>query len=971
MKKIIILVLITLIFNTITNGQYAERTSAYNYLRNGKLDKAKEAIDKACLHEKTMNEPKTLYYAGQIYSELYFSENEFYKNLDPYALEKAYNFLTNIEEKDNNHYITNKQSYISLFSRIKSEYLAQQNEKKITHTTKQGETISSIAKKYDVSTKTITSSNPEMLFFHNLKENDTIIPLNSGIVFKFPVLKSTTNEATVINQTLTVSNNNTSNNQLDKKLENNSYVLTTQELDLLIDRIKNICTGPNVYRYYKSTRKGNYYPFYYKYPIIFYSKDHSNKDSKTYVKDEKETDNSFLINLFIPEYRMLDFHREEYYSFYYSSNNNKKDNYNFYVFNAYRNNTSKNLNSKIEQDDNTVTIVKKLNSRLLECQNILTNKQTEIKNWQLTEKETSLSNNLGFIPLTQENHRKRESIVKAKTGTKYVANHELYSKLPNEGKECEITFDVVYAKMFSTEEDVSIGFSLNKKEHYIETVRRQKKRYPYTKRGHVQVGKNGRMYYPQVTDYSRPEYYESIDKVERSKSKPCGNSRIELNMDKNSTVQKMKIVLTNSNSEIYINDVLKSSNNIDLVSANELKIFGNKVGIKNVKFRPIQSASTIEGTKEEIKTIHSFFNDLDQALQLGESFREYKNLVNTSYTTLENKNNKINSFITKYPEFPEYLKMPYIKNAFADVSEAKAIEVIIMNANDNKKEKYNKINDLTTSNWENKNKKQEYITQLKNEIKTDIQNKVDSICENTLDYSIAILSLVSYYDNMDDIDKKSGGEEIIKNAISSQVENGVNNVQKEKPKIIDKIKAIDNYLENLNSLAKTTYGYRKGRSTIKALAQKAIKCTVNMYYKTEQKREPLVTHKEIRDETSIGDALFGQTNFVEYTWTTGGNEYTDVNGYEVNGKIVNLTSKPILVKAKTNGSLRTTGNAIIDFGRAFTAAINQDKFDWVENTYYLNAKESENYNMKGNCTRFAEMSISFKVIEIDGIPIEE
>lgn len=72
------------------NAQKSVRTTAYNYLKKGKLDLAKENIDKAVAHEKTMNDAKTWFYYGNTYIQLATTQDEAFKNLDPDALQKAY-----------------------------------------------------------------------------------------------------------------------------------------------------------------------------------------------------------------------------------------------------------------------------------------------------------------------------------------------------------------------------------------------------------------------------------------------------------------------------------------------------------------------------------------------------------------------------------------------------------------------------------------------------------------------------------------------------------------------------------------------------------------------------------------------------------------------------------------------------------------------------------------------------------------
>ena len=89
MRKIAFSVLMVMAV-IVANAQSSVVVSAFNYLKYGKLDKAKEAIDKAILNPKTMEEAKTWYYYGNIYLSIQLTEDEKYKTLDPDALEKAY-----------------------------------------------------------------------------------------------------------------------------------------------------------------------------------------------------------------------------------------------------------------------------------------------------------------------------------------------------------------------------------------------------------------------------------------------------------------------------------------------------------------------------------------------------------------------------------------------------------------------------------------------------------------------------------------------------------------------------------------------------------------------------------------------------------------------------------------------------------------------------------------------------------------
>lgn len=86
MKNLISIALILLTISAYS--QPNKRVSAFNYLKYNELDKAKEAIDAALVHEKTMNDPKTWWYAGQIYHGIHVDKK--FKNLDNEAVNKAF-----------------------------------------------------------------------------------------------------------------------------------------------------------------------------------------------------------------------------------------------------------------------------------------------------------------------------------------------------------------------------------------------------------------------------------------------------------------------------------------------------------------------------------------------------------------------------------------------------------------------------------------------------------------------------------------------------------------------------------------------------------------------------------------------------------------------------------------------------------------------------------------------------------------
>jgi len=71
-------------------AQNSKVVSAFNYHRYGKLDQAKEAIDEAVQHEKTIADAKAWFYRGNIYLDIANSTDENFRKLDPDPLQKAY-----------------------------------------------------------------------------------------------------------------------------------------------------------------------------------------------------------------------------------------------------------------------------------------------------------------------------------------------------------------------------------------------------------------------------------------------------------------------------------------------------------------------------------------------------------------------------------------------------------------------------------------------------------------------------------------------------------------------------------------------------------------------------------------------------------------------------------------------------------------------------------------------------------------
>ena len=106
------------------NAQSLQVQSAMSDLKRGYLNKAKAAIDKACVHDDTKDDAKTWYYSGLIYSMIGDaatdpnSKYKKYKDLDPDWCQKAFDAAMRCKELDKDHDYDLK--YI--FSKIGSNY---------------------------------------------------------------------------------------------------------------------------------------------------------------------------------------------------------------------------------------------------------------------------------------------------------------------------------------------------------------------------------------------------------------------------------------------------------------------------------------------------------------------------------------------------------------------------------------------------------------------------------------------------------------------------------------------------------------------------------------------------------------------------------------------------------------------------------------------------------------------------------
>ena len=91
MKKIIFLLTIVLSVNA-AFCQKAKVQSAINYSKTqyNDLDKAKDAIDLASVHEKTINWYKTWFIRGEVYLKIFNTKERKFQNLSDNALEESY-----------------------------------------------------------------------------------------------------------------------------------------------------------------------------------------------------------------------------------------------------------------------------------------------------------------------------------------------------------------------------------------------------------------------------------------------------------------------------------------------------------------------------------------------------------------------------------------------------------------------------------------------------------------------------------------------------------------------------------------------------------------------------------------------------------------------------------------------------------------------------------------------------------------
>ncbi|MDN5202510.1 tetratricopeptide repeat protein [Fulvivirgaceae bacterium BMA10] len=107
MKKVSFLLIASFMI-TVGFAQNSNVTKANTALSKGELDKAKEYIDAATVHEKTKEKGKTWYIRGQIYEAIVTSEDAAVQGLSADALDQtveAYNKTLEIEKENTTYHI--------------------------------------------------------------------------------------------------------------------------------------------------------------------------------------------------------------------------------------------------------------------------------------------------------------------------------------------------------------------------------------------------------------------------------------------------------------------------------------------------------------------------------------------------------------------------------------------------------------------------------------------------------------------------------------------------------------------------------------------------------------------------------------------------------------------------------------------------------------------------------------------------
>ena len=124
-KSIITLSVLSVMAVSSVFAQLPKRVAAYNYMNSGEFDKAKEAIDEASAHPKTIVDYKTWYYKGTIYLNIAMNKN--FQSFDADASQKsleAYSKTLTLNFKDiqyQNLDILNKKEDFQKFKTLQND----------------------------------------------------------------------------------------------------------------------------------------------------------------------------------------------------------------------------------------------------------------------------------------------------------------------------------------------------------------------------------------------------------------------------------------------------------------------------------------------------------------------------------------------------------------------------------------------------------------------------------------------------------------------------------------------------------------------------------------------------------------------------------------------------------------------------------------------------------------------------------
>lgn len=119
MKKIALLLAFSMISAASLMAQNSAVNKATRYLDEGKLDLAKQNIDEAVVHEKTMEKGKTWYTKGKVYKAIATSDNSDYQALDDNPLiqaVQAFNKTMEMEKENSTYYLFAKEEVNQLWA---------------------------------------------------------------------------------------------------------------------------------------------------------------------------------------------------------------------------------------------------------------------------------------------------------------------------------------------------------------------------------------------------------------------------------------------------------------------------------------------------------------------------------------------------------------------------------------------------------------------------------------------------------------------------------------------------------------------------------------------------------------------------------------------------------------------------------------------------------------------------------------